>query len=521
MLREQTILNNGTIVRGRYKIVGVLGKGGFSVVYKVKDLQNEEKLFALKTVTYSNRQECKRFLSESEILKQLDHPAIPKVEDVFDDDKHNRASIVMNYVEGTNLEKLRRQKPEQRFSQAEVLQIMAPILDAVAYLHRQVPPVIHRDIKSANIIVRDAEKGSVLVDFGIAKEYETDGTTTAIRYCTPGFSAPEQYTGGTEARSDIYGLAATIYLLLTGIVPVDALQRLLSIHENEADPLVPINKIEPGLDSPVVEAIQCALSLSKYSRYVDVEQFKQALQGEQESFATSRVDVGAQFIAPLHPLNSLQHSPLTVKLPFPQIRPRDFQPKKRTIGVLLLVALLFCFIGTGLLFSANLFPGSHAAMQKSALSSSHGTNGTKHITSNGTGTSFPTIVGPYEGKVQNIAANLTTTMMLTVQQQNQGNIRGSFMGLQVKSSFNGKVDTAKTIQFTVEGYAGHSSLSFEGLMHSDGNIAGSFCSQDQSGKCIEYGIWSITPSSSALTQTNLNGHYVQPTYLLTKEKAIV
>lgn len=493
MQRGQTILNNGTIVRGRYKIVGVLGKGGFSVVYKVKDLQNEEKFFALKTVTYSNKQEFKRFLSESEILKQLDHPALPKVEDVFDDNKHNRASMVMNYVEGTNLEKLRRQKPEQRFSQAEVLQIMAPIMDAVAYLHRQAPPVLHRDIKSANIIVSDTEKGSVLVDFGISKKYDTDGTTTAIRYCTPGFSAPEQYTGGTEARSDIYGLAATMYLLLTGIVPGDSLERLVRIHENEADPLLPINEIAPGLDSSVVEAIQRALSISKYSRYADVEQFKQAL----------------------------QHSPQNlIPLP-PQSWRRNFQPKKRTIGVLLLVALLFCFIGTGLLFSADLFPGSHATMQKSALSSSHGTDGTKHITSNGTGASYPTIVGPYEGKVQNIAANLTTIMMLTVQQQNQGNIRGSFMGLQVKSSFNGKVDTAKTIQFTVEGYAGHTSLSFEGLMHSDGNIAGSFCSQDQSGKCIEYGIWSINRSSSASTYTNLDGHYVQLSYLLAKEKAIV
>jgi serine/threonine protein kinase len=515
MQLEQPTLTNGTILRGRYTIVGVLGKGGFSVVYKVKDIQNEGKIFALKVVTHPHKQERKLFTSESEILKQLDHPALPKVYDVFDDDEHNRACIIMNYVEGTNLEKLRRQQTDQRFSQTQVLTIMVPILDAVAYLHRHEPPVIHRDIKPANIIVRDAEKGSVLVDFGIAKEYDSDGTTSAIRYCTPGFSAPEQYTGGTEARSDIYGLAATLYLLLTSIVPGDALERLVRINEYGADPLAPINEIIPGIDATISESIHCALSLSKHDRFSDVEQFWQALQGEQ--------------VAQLpQALQSEQSSPIALMPAVPPKQRKSFQPQKRTIVALLVAAVLFCFIGTGLLFSARLFPGLYTATQKTAVlqktTSSHSKNATRHTPSNGmstqTATPNPTVIGPYAGTVHNIAADLTTAMTLTVQQQSQGNIRGSFMGLQVKGSFSGTIDTAQHIRFTVAGYASHAPLLFDGIMRSDGDLAGSFCSLDQNNQCTGYGIWSVIRSSSASTQSNINNIALKSFNQVSREKEI-
>jgi serine/threonine protein kinase len=476
MKREQPVLPNGTTLRGRYEIFGILGKGGFSIVYKVKDLQNEGKLFALKAVTHPNKQERKRFITESEILKQLDHPALPKVYDVFDDEEEHRACLVMNYVEGTNLEKLRRQQPEMRFSQVQVLRIMAPIMDAVAYLHRQELPVIHRDIKPANIIVEAEEHGTVLVDFGIAKAYDSDGTTTATRYCTPGFSAPEQYTVGTEIRSDIYGLAATFYLLLTGIVPNDALERLVRINEKGLDPLVPISELVPEIDLEIREAVQHALSLNKHDRFPDVEQFWQALQSKQ----------GAEHDALFAP--ALQ-----------QRRWKHSNPQKLTIGVLLAAAVLCCFIGTSLLFSASLFPGIYPATQQTALSqkttNSQATNRTKQSPSNARSVQptipYPAIVGPYDGTVHDIASNLTTTMILTVLQQSQGKFSGSFMGLQVKGYLNGTIDNGQQIRFTVTGYAGHAPLTFNGVMRSDGNLAGSFCRQDQNGKCTGYGVWSV------------------------------
>src|SRR5438445_12582237 len=109
-------------------------------------------------------------------------------------------------------------------------------MDAITYLHKQHPPVLHRDIKPSNIIV-PAGGPPVLVDFGIAKEYEPDSTTTTVRRCSPGYGAPEQYSSGTNNRTDIYGLGATFYVLLSGIVPADAFNRMIRLGSKESDKL--------------------------------------------------------------------------------------------------------------------------------------------------------------------------------------------------------------------------------------------------------------------------------------------
>src|SRR5262249_13661808 len=163
---------------------------------------------------------------------------LPRVYRVFEDEKKNRFYMLMDYVEGPNLERLRLQQPEKRFSLPQALKIMVPIIEAVSYLHTQQPPIIHRDIKPANVIVSPLEEGAVLVDFGIAKEYDQDSTTAAIRHCSPGYGAPEQYVYGTSMQTDIYGLGATFYTLLTGEVPIDALYRITNLSSRKADPLV-------------------------------------------------------------------------------------------------------------------------------------------------------------------------------------------------------------------------------------------------------------------------------------------
>jgi len=106
---------------------------------------------------------------------------------------------------------------------------LAPIMNAVSYLHNQQPPIIHRDIKPANIVVPPSGNEEVLVDFGIAKEFNPDSTTTAVRHVSPGYAAPEQYGLGTNTRTDIYGLGATIYTLLTGVVPADSFYRITQL----------------------------------------------------------------------------------------------------------------------------------------------------------------------------------------------------------------------------------------------------------------------------------------------------
>lgn len=271
-------LPNGTTVRDRYIIEGLIGKGGFGSVYLVSDKRVKGNLFALKEVIDPSKQERERFTLEGEILRRLDHPGLPRVYHAFSDDAMFRAYLLMDYIEGLNLEILRQKQAQHRLPLRQVMRIMAPIIEAIAYLHSQQPPIIHRDIKPSNIIVLPAGNEAVLVDFGIAKEYEPDSTTTTVRRCSPGYGAPEQYGGGTDIRTDVYGLAATIYAVLTGRIPADAFQRMLQLGSKGTDPLVPVIELVPDIPLPIAEAIQRAMSIDSNNRFATVEEFWQALQ---------------------------------------------------------------------------------------------------------------------------------------------------------------------------------------------------------------------------------------------------
>ncbi|MBV9257976.1 MAG: serine/threonine protein kinase, partial [Ktedonobacteraceae bacterium] len=277
MQEVQAILPNGTIVQGRYIIEDLLGRGGFGAVYRVRDQRTRGNLFALKEIIDSSKQERERFAFECEVLKRLDHHSLPRVYRVFEDEKSARAYMLMDYIEGPNLEMLRLQQPEKRFPVEKALDIMAPIFDVISYLHKQDPPIIHRDIKPANIIVPSTDDEAVLVDLGIAKEYNIDATTTAVRRCSPGYGAPEQYDKGTNPRTDIYGLAATLYVLLTGVIPTDAFYRMAQIGGRKRDPLEPVIQTVPSIPHAVSDAIQKAMAINSADRFATVEEFWQAL----------------------------------------------------------------------------------------------------------------------------------------------------------------------------------------------------------------------------------------------------
>ena len=245
----------GTLIRGRYVIEGLLGKGGYGSVYLVKDKRVKGNLFALKELVESSKQERDRFTFECEVLRRLDHPSLPHVYRTFSNDADLRAYMLMDFIDGPNLEVLRKQQHDNRFSLSQALIIMKPIMDALSYLHNQQPPIIHRDIKPANIIVPKSGDEAMLVDFGIAKEYEPDSTTTTVRRCSPGYGAPEQYSSGTNNRTDIYGLGATFYVLLSGIVPADAFNRMIRLGSKESDTLEPLTDLVPDLPTSVADAI--------------------------------------------------------------------------------------------------------------------------------------------------------------------------------------------------------------------------------------------------------------------------
>ena len=344
MQEVQTTLPIGSVVRDRYAIESLLGQGGFGAVYLAKDLRVKGNLYALKEVIEPNRKDLtrkdrNRFIFESDVLKRLDHRALPRVYRVFEDDKQERAYILMDYIDGPNLEKLRQQQPEKRFSFSQVTTIMAPVIDAISYLHSQQPPILHRDIKPANIIVPSPDD-AVLVDFDIAKEFDPDSTTTAVRRCSPGYGAPEQYAQGTSIRTDIYGLGATIYTLLTGLVPPDALHRMTLLGSSGEDPLVPIDKLVPGIPKNVAETIHNAMALYSDDRFPTIEHFWQAF----DAHATLQEVPVPPAIKPSPPAQAASTSETGNTTTVPTIKLGATTQRRRRKSFPIVIALLALFV---------------------------------------------------------------------------------------------------------------------------------------------------------------------------------
>src|SRR5260370_9028382 len=153
----------------------------------------------------------------------------------------------MECIEGGSVEDIGGEEAGKCFVWPLVLVLRAPIVDALMYLHAQDPPIVHRDIKPANIIVPLRGGEAVLADFGSAKEYVPGSATTVVGHRSPGYAALEQYRTGTNTTTDIYGLGATLYALLTGLIPLDALSRVLGSGGEGIVPLKPANRLLPRL----------------------------------------------------------------------------------------------------------------------------------------------------------------------------------------------------------------------------------------------------------------------------------
>jgi len=256
-------------------VIGLLGQGASGAVYLVADERTHQKLFVLKEVMHAVREERDGFPFDVAALKQLDHPALPRIYRVFYNVNHDRFYILMDYVEGSSLEVMRPLLPGKRFSLHAAMTLMSPIMDAVSYLHRQHPPLIHGDIKPSNIIAPTAGAPTPLklVDFGGVKNLCTDATAQRSAL---NFRAPEQYSGKASRSADVYALGAIFYTLLTGEVPAAASDRLARLNAGAPDPLLPMNQSMPSVQM-VAHAIHRALSISSHDRFATVEQFREAL----------------------------------------------------------------------------------------------------------------------------------------------------------------------------------------------------------------------------------------------------
>ena len=521
----------GAKVGDRYIVENLLGKGGFGAVYLVRDQRVKGNLFALKEIVDSSKQERARFAFEGEVLKRLDHPTLPRVYRVFQDDLHNRAYMLMDYIEGPNLETLRQQQPNKHFSLSRVMTIMAPIMNAVAYLHHQTPPIIHRDIKPSNIIVPAAEDEAVLVDFGIAKEFDPDSTTTAIRRCSPGYGAPEQYSRGTNTRTDIYGLGATFYTLLTGVIPEDAFYRMTQLGSNHNDPLEPIDQLVPGIPPHVSAAIQRAMAINTGDRFQTVEQFWQALNAypiQNGAVAEKLTPIPPAIQYPVTPAPEAQKT--AILAPPPQTTERR---SKRRAWIPLLALLLLLALGSGLF--AAFWPeltGQHATTPTLTPTTvvHHQVTPQPTATAKPTATpqpsptatlpppattvptptpvpvvGYPNVVGTHSGYAFNTNAQIRANMTLYLTQSG-GNLSGSVtISPPLQGSgplLSGFVQSNNYIQFVVKGYNGNAPLFFSGTVNSDGSMSGNYCSLDSSGHCNPssggQGTWSVgaAPSGS-------------------------
>jgi serine/threonine protein kinase len=505
VLQEKMTLPVGATVQhpdgGRYVIESLLGTGGFGAVYLVRDRRVKQRLFALKEVIDPSRRDRERFLFEAEVLKRLNHRALPHVYQVFEHEKLKRVYMLMDYIEGQDLGVLLKEQPGQCFSLPLVMTIMGPVVDALIYLHGQDPPIVHRDIKPANIIVPTRGGEAILVDFGLAKEYVLDSTTAVIRHGSPGYAAPEQYGSGTNPRTDIYGLGATLYTLITGTVPIDAITRATA--SKRIDPLVPAHLVVPEVPWAIATAIERAMSISSDDRFTTVEEFWQEL----TSYTPKQQVHAPRLTSPGTPQSltvpEQELEPMTIVPPSQQHQPPAPHTKKWNAPLPLFLALLLAaVIGTSLLL-ITMRHGSSPSTTQGVTRSLATSTPRLTVTSAGSPPStltpgapvYPGIAASYAGTVLDLLTNEKSNMYLTQIQQNEGSISGTFQGLGLVGSFKGTVTPTGQVQFTVTVQTGKSTLSFVGDIKIGGDIVGSFVVLDQHGQRTgESGLWNVATS---------------------------
>lgn len=220
-------LRPGSLFASRYRILEKVGEGGFGVTYKAQDLDQHNRLVAVKQINLSLLSPQKMieatdsYNREVGYLSQLNHHNIPHYYDYFTDPGH--WYVVMDYIEGETLEEKLQKARHGHFSMPQVLDIGIALCDVLGYLHAQHPPIIFRDVKPANIML--TKTGRVyLIDFGIARHYTPGQTKDTAPLGSPGYAAPEQYgKAQTTPQTDIYGLGATLQTILTGKEPLEFL----------------------------------------------------------------------------------------------------------------------------------------------------------------------------------------------------------------------------------------------------------------------------------------------------------
>ena len=278
----------GTVLQDRFLIEEQIGVGGMGAVYRAVD-QKFGTAVAIKETFYRDRDLAEAFEREARLLNGLHHPLFPHVSDHFTEGEGH--FLVMEYIEGEDLSQIL--KKGERLPFETVLKWTLDMLDGLDYLHSQDPPIIHRDIKPGNLKL--TSRGNiVLLDFGMAKE--TSGNTQGMRSVfgySRRYSPLEQIEGaGTDERSDIFSLGATMFHLMTGTPPVDVLRRASAIVAGRPDPIQFAAVLNPEVPNNVAEIINTALALSPDNRFSSARAMWSELENAVDAAATKPSFIG-------------------------------------------------------------------------------------------------------------------------------------------------------------------------------------------------------------------------------------
>lgn len=261
----------GTIIDGKYEILKQIGKGGMSTVYLAMD-RRLNKQWAVKEIHRSVKGTgdaiaVQSLLVEANLMKRLDHPALPRIVDIIED--RQKIFIVMDYIEGESLDKILRVYGPR--PQEQVLDWAKQLCDVLEYLHSRKPPIIYRDMKPANVMLKP-EGNLKVIDFGIAREYKEENSTDTVVLGTAGYAPPEQHgLRQTDVRSDIYALGMTMHHLLTGKDPRD-----------EAYTYEPVRSWNPEVSQGLERVIDKCTALDPEERYRNCRELLYALEHYEE-----------------------------------------------------------------------------------------------------------------------------------------------------------------------------------------------------------------------------------------------
>lgn len=278
-----TLKNDSLLSAGKYRIVRFISAGGFGCTYEAvhtlmntcvaikeffpKDFCNRDENTSQVSVGTKSQEELvarlkKQFLREAKVLFDMRHPSVVRVIDFFED--NGTAYYAMDYIDGPSLEQIL--KENGPMPEPEAMKYVAQICDALGYVHSE--GQLHLDLKPNNVMINSSDGRAVLIDFGTSKQYSTDGGATSTMFgMTPGYAPPEQCSSNIKdlgAASDIYALGATLYRMLTGNTPVDALSRSAGTQ------MLPLPST---VSTPVAMAIDRAMTLNRNLRPQSAEEF--------------------------------------------------------------------------------------------------------------------------------------------------------------------------------------------------------------------------------------------------------